>query len=140
MAIEDSENFSVFLYRGSYNMDMFVLGIVVAHNYIGLISKAHIFHVLLGDFIKGPIVHMFATWKVQTYMGIPVLGSVALSLKIQHAPEEFWRYALGKRIAVAKNLHTFLSEDIVQCSGTGLAVNNLCYHADNFSIVIFKSA
>jgi hypothetical protein len=75
-------------------MDVFVLGIVVAHHYIGLISKAHIFHILLGDFIEGSVIYIFAMGKVQTDMGIPVLGGVALSLEIQHAPEEFWRDAL----------------------------------------------
>tara|TARA_R110002074_G_scaffold104764_4_gene226294 strand:+ start:11905 stop:12126 length:222 start_codon:yes stop_codon:yes gene_type:complete len=72
-------------------------------------------------------------------MGIAVLGGVALSLKIQHAPEKLWRNTLGKRIAVTEYLHTFLAEDIVQRSRTGLAVNDLRYHAGFSSVAILIS-
>ena len=50
ITVEDSEYFSIFLYIGRYDMDMLVLGIVMPDHDIGLLSIAHIIHVLFGDF------------------------------------------------------------------------------------------
>jgi len=128
VTVEDSEYFSIFLNVGRYDMDMLVLGIVMPDHDIGLFAIAHIFHVLFGDFKERIIIKVFPMRKVQTDMGIAVLGGIALSLKMEYAPEELGRYALRKCIAVTEYLHTFFSEDIVQCPLTGFAVNNLSYH------------
>ncbi len=140
MAIEYPEYFSIFLHGSGYDVDMLVFGIRVPYDYIGLLSKAHFLHVFLGDFIEGLIVKVFPVWKVQADMSIPVLGGVALSLKMKYVPEELWRYALGKRVAVAQYLHTFFPEDIVQCPRTGFAINDFSYHPDFSYLVISKSA
>ena len=104
-------------------MDMLVLGIGVPDYYIGLFSITHMFHIFFRDFIEGCIVKMFAMGKVQTYMRIAVFGSVTLSLKMEYTSEKLRRYALGNSVAVTEYFPTFFSENIVQCSGTGFAIN-----------------
>jgi len=140
VAVEDSEYFSIFPYVGRYDMDMLVLGIVVPDHYIGLFSIAHIVHIFFGDFIEGHIVKMFPMGKVQANVGIAVLGGVALSLEMEYVPEELWGNALGKCVAVTEYLHAFFSEDIVQCTLTSFAINDLSYHLVYTSIVISMSA
>ena len=140
MAIEDFEYLSIFLYDSGYDMHVFVLGIIMPYHYIGLLPIAHILHVLFGDFKERTVIKMFVVRKVKADMGIAVLGGVALSLKVQHAPEELRRYALGNCVAVTEYSHTFFPEDVFQCPGTGFSINDLCYHPVCSSIAISMSA
>src|SRR5680860_774304 len=119
VAVKDSEHFSIFLYVGRYYMDVLVFGVSMPDHYIGLFPIAHVIHIFSRDFKESTVVKVFPVRKVQADMCIAVLGGVALSMKMQHAAEELWRYALGKCIAVTEYSHTFFPEDIVQCPLTG---------------------
>jgi hypothetical protein len=56
---------TIFLYSGRDDMDMLVLGIVVAHHDIGLFPIAHVMHICFGQFKKVSVFQIFATGKVE---------------------------------------------------------------------------
>jgi hypothetical protein len=88
VAVEDSKHFSIFIYIGGYDMDMLVLRIRMPDHYIRLFPIAHITHVLFGNFKESIVIKVFPVWKVQANVGIPVLGGIALSLKMEYVSEE----------------------------------------------------
>src|SRR5690606_16545863 len=94
VAVEYPHYLSIPFHVGRYDMDMLVQGIVVPYDDIGLLPVTHLSHVFPRHFIERAVIKVFPMGKGQADMGIAVLGSVALSLKMQYAAEELLRYVL----------------------------------------------